>query len=146
MKAHSSNGFKNVSGRVQSIRFLCCFVKDHKKLQSAQRVAMRMRRITCTFSSGMIRSTSRENSDTPFQLVTAEELLFDIVPAETEIEASQILSQVLEEAPVKIGKPLIRYDLALDDRVECERATQLQQPSASLGHRLGSHVSQRRWP
>jgi hypothetical protein len=99
----------------------------------------------------MIRSTSRENSDTPtfpipFQLVTAEELLFDIVPAETEIEASQILSQVLEEAPVKIGKALIRYDLALDDRVECERATQLQQPSASLGHRSGSHVSQRRWP
>lgn len=77
---------------------------------------MCLRRITRTFSSGMIRSTSREFRyayfPNPGSTRDAEELLFDTVAAETEIEPSQILSQVLEEALVKIGKPLIRYDLA----------------------------------
>ncbi len=73
----------------------------------------------------------------PFEWNDLEDELARITELFTDMNVYETLHQLLQEAPLKIGRPPIRYDLAMDER------HQLKHPAAHLT--VGGH-RENRWP
>jgi hypothetical protein len=73
----------------------------------------------------------------PFELIRLEDKFSEKSAIYSGSDIHEAFQQALEEASLKIGRPPIRYDLALDDHIEVEH------PAAHLT--VGGHT-ENRWP